>query len=66
MERSKGFEIKGKEEEVLYRFNVLNQQSEVISASKKFKELLAKLLKLAEAKQVLDVKLKAMEVGRYK
>lgn len=61
MERSKGFESKGKEEEVLYRFNVLNQQSEVISASKKFKELLAKLLKLAEAKQVLDVKLKAME-----
>ena len=58
--------MNGKEEEVLYRFNVLNQQSEVISASKKFKALLAELLKMAEAKQVLDVKLKAMEQGRYK
>lgn len=50
----------------MYRFNVLNQQSEVISASKKFKELLANLLKMAEAKRVLDTKLKEMEEGRYK
>lgn len=66
MERGKADSSKGKEEEVLYRFNVLNQQSEVIAASKKFKELLAKLLKMAEAKQILDSKLTAMEKGRYK
>jgi hypothetical protein len=36
--------------EVLYRFNILNQQKEVISASNKFYGALESILKLSKAR----------------